>query len=181
MSQRRHRRFFGNEGQVRVKRRGKSSPLAKQFARQEKPHAVQDRTEGGQPVRTPRILSGLTLGYRRITVPPLRDRAPSTLLEKVLGEINDHPPKKFGDRIRLIAIEMEGAFGNEGALPLYAPLTNSRTLPRRKPDRHPGGRPARRTRSARRRWDPRRTQNVRRSNSSLRRKWRSPSSLDTQS
>jgi hypothetical protein len=38
---------------------------------------------------------------------------------KVLGEINDHPPKKFGDRIRLIAIKMEGAFGNEGALPLF--------------------------------------------------------------
>jgi hypothetical protein len=34
-----------------VKRRGKSSPLAKQFARQEKPHAVQDKTEGGQPAR----------------------------------------------------------------------------------------------------------------------------------
>ena len=27
-------------------------------------------------------------------------------------------PKKFGDRIRLIAIEMEGVLGNEGALPL---------------------------------------------------------------
>src|ERR1043165_6666042 len=37
--------------QVRLKRRGKSSPLAEQFARQEKPHAVQDKTEGGQPVR----------------------------------------------------------------------------------------------------------------------------------
>jgi len=34
-----------------VKRRGKSSPLAEQFARHEKPHAVQDKTEGGQPAR----------------------------------------------------------------------------------------------------------------------------------
>src|ERR1700720_4711770 len=33
-------------GQARVKRRGKSSPLAEQFARHEKPHAVQDKTEG---------------------------------------------------------------------------------------------------------------------------------------
>src|SRR5439155_24211692 len=75
VSQKRYRRFFGNEVQARVKRRGKSSPLAKQFARQEKPHAVQDRTEVGQPVRTPRSSSGLILGYRRITVPHLRDRA----------------------------------------------------------------------------------------------------------
>src|SRR3954464_14791530 len=67
VSQKRHRRFFGNEVQVRLKRRGKSSPLAEQSARQEKPHAVQDKTEGGPPVRTPRILSGLILGYRRIT------------------------------------------------------------------------------------------------------------------
>src|SRR5437763_16980536 len=37
--------------QVRLKRRGKSSPLTEQFARQEKPHAVQDKTEGGQPAR----------------------------------------------------------------------------------------------------------------------------------
>ena len=28
-------------------------------------------------------------------------------------------PKKFGDRIRLIAIEMEGAFGNESALRIF--------------------------------------------------------------
>src|SRR3954468_23733656 len=51
VSQKRHRRFFGNEVQVRLKRRGKSSPLAEQSARQEKPHAVQDKTEGGPPVR----------------------------------------------------------------------------------------------------------------------------------
>src|SRR5207247_8843929 len=74
VSQKRHRRFFGNKAQARVKRRGKSSPLAKQFARQEKPHAVQDKTEGGQPAR-------LTLGYRRTTVPRPRDRA--------LGEIRE--------------------------------------------------------------------------------------------
>src|SRR5213596_98563 len=49
------------KAQARVKRRGKSSPLAKRFARHEKPHAVQDKTEGGQPVR-------LILGYRRITM-----------------------------------------------------------------------------------------------------------------
>src|SRR5436305_7956011 len=55
------------KAQARVKRRGKSSPLAKQFARQEKPHAVQDKTEEGQPARPPRKFSGLILGYRRIT------------------------------------------------------------------------------------------------------------------
>ena len=36
---------------AKVKRRGKSSPLTPQGARQEKPHAVQDKTEEGQPVR----------------------------------------------------------------------------------------------------------------------------------
>ena len=36
--------------QAKVKRRGKSSPLDAQAARQEKPHAVQDKTEEGQPV-----------------------------------------------------------------------------------------------------------------------------------
>ena len=39
------------KAQARVKRRGKSSPLAEQFARHEKPHAVQDKTEEGQPAR----------------------------------------------------------------------------------------------------------------------------------
>ena len=36
------------------------------------------------------------------------------------AEINDHhgPAPAGPDRIRLIAIEMKGAFGNEGALPL---------------------------------------------------------------
>ena len=29
--------------------------------------------------------------------------------------------RSWADRIRLIAIEMEGAFGNEGALPLSTP------------------------------------------------------------
>src|SRR6059058_6497256 len=58
VSQKRHRRFFGNKAQARVKRRGKSSPLAEQFARHEKPHVVQDKTEGGQPVRyNPRVSS----------------------------------------------------------------------------------------------------------------------------
>jgi len=36
---------------AKVKRRGKSSPLGAQAPRQEKPHAVQDKTEEGQPVR----------------------------------------------------------------------------------------------------------------------------------
>src|SRR5205823_10569459 len=52
---------LATKAQARLKRRGKSSPLAEQFARQEKPHAVQDKTEGGQPAR-------LILGYRRITI-----------------------------------------------------------------------------------------------------------------
>ena len=62
-----------------MKRRGKSSPLDAQAARQEKPHAVQDKTEEGQPVRRPR--------------------------------------RNPGYRIRLIAIEMKGAFGCEGPSP----------------------------------------------------------------
>src|SRR5213083_3700359 len=62
------------EVQARVKRRGKSSPLAEQFARHEKPHTVQDKTEEGQPAR-------LSLGYRRIAVPRPRDRT--------LGEIRE--------------------------------------------------------------------------------------------
>ena len=34
-------------------------------------------------------------------------------------EINDHRPGEIrGDRIRLIAIDMKGVLGNEGALPL---------------------------------------------------------------
>src|SRR5205823_7152331 len=46
------------KAQARVKRRGKSSPLAKRFARHEKPHAVQDKTEEGQPARfNPRVSS----------------------------------------------------------------------------------------------------------------------------
>src|SRR5437773_6675709 len=80
VSQKRHRRFFGNKAQARVKRRGKSSPLAKQFARQEKPHAVQDKTEGGQPAR-------LTLGYRRITA---NESSPDS--RRNSGEMNDHRP-----------------------------------------------------------------------------------------
>jgi len=85
---------------------------------------VQDKTEGGQPVRTPRNLSELILGYRRITVPPLRDRTPSTLLEKVLGEINDHRPasllaKSCGTEFGLPPSNMKGAFGNEGALRFF--------------------------------------------------------------
>src|SRR6266480_247595 len=50
------------KAQARVKRRGKSSPLAKQFARQEKPHAVQDKTEGGQPAR---LTSGIVASRSR--------------------------------------------------------------------------------------------------------------------
>src|SRR6185436_19973545 len=39
------------KAQARVKRRGKSSPRPAQAGWQEKPHAVQDKTGGGQPVR----------------------------------------------------------------------------------------------------------------------------------
>src|SRR5207247_4075403 len=59
VSQKRHRRFFGNKAQARVKRRGKSSPLEKHFARQEKHHAMQEKKEEGKPAR-------LTFGNRRI-------------------------------------------------------------------------------------------------------------------
>src|SRR5206468_11840790 len=65
--------------QARVKRRGKSSPLAKQFVRHEKPHAVQDKTEEGQPAR-------LILGYRRIAA-----NESSSDSWRNPGEINDHP------------------------------------------------------------------------------------------
>ncbi len=34
------------------------------------------------------------------------------------AEINDHPVASAADKIRLIAIETEGAFGNERALPV---------------------------------------------------------------
>src|SRR5205814_8722060 len=83
VSQKRHLRFFGNKVQARVKRRGKSSPLADQFARHEKPHAVQDKTEGGQPVR-------LILGYRRITA---NENSPG--IRRNPGEINDHRPEEI--------------------------------------------------------------------------------------
>ena len=79
VSQKKYRRFFGNKVQVRVKRRGKSSPLAKQFVRHEKPHAVQDKTEEGQPAR-------LILGYRRIAA-----NESSSDSWRNPGEINDHP------------------------------------------------------------------------------------------
>src|SRR5881409_2766539 len=56
-----HRKYTAGslkKAQARVKRRGKSSPLAEQFARHEKPHAVQDKTEEGQPARfNPRVSS----------------------------------------------------------------------------------------------------------------------------
>jgi hypothetical protein len=56
-----------------LKRRGKSSPLAKQFARQEKPHAVQDKTEGGQPARRPSgIVASRRIKIRRAPSPVLR-------------------------------------------------------------------------------------------------------------
>jgi len=64
-----------------VKRRGKSSPLAEQFARHEKPHAVQDKTEEGQPVR--RIL-----GYRRIMA---NENSLGVRLACGTDEMNDHP------------------------------------------------------------------------------------------
>src|SRR5262249_55067952 len=65
-----------------VKWRGKSSPLAEKFARQEKPHAVQDKTEEGQPARkNPRVSSH--------HVPRLRDGRSSR--DCGTGEMNDHP------------------------------------------------------------------------------------------
>jgi hypothetical protein len=115
VSQKRHRRFFGNKGQVRLKRRGKSSPLAEQSARHEKPHVVQDKTEGGQPARTPRSLSGLILGYRRITV-----RASASGVPRKRGEINDHPREQSRRQNSAYRHQnMKGAFGNEGALRFY--------------------------------------------------------------
>ena len=87
-----------------MKRRGKSSPLAEQFARQEKPHAVQDRTEVGQPVRRS---SGIVASRWTGAAPKAFGAGHgSPGVPRKRGEINDHPPKKFGDRIRLIAIEM---------------------------------------------------------------------------
>ena len=74
-----------------MKRRGKSSPRAEEFARQEKPHAVQDKTGGGQPVRQCPENSGPIFGYRR-----------TTLRENVAGvrrnpdEINDRPVRLGG-------------------------------------------------------------------------------------
>src|SRR2546430_10327866 len=64
--------------------------------------------------------SDLILGYRRITVPRLRDGR--SFRDCGTGEMNDHPPstllaRRWANRIRLIAIEtMKGAFGNGGAL-----------------------------------------------------------------
>ena len=120
MSQKKHRRFFGNKAQVRVKRRGKSSPLVEQFARHEKPHAVQDKAEEGQPARfDPRVSSH----HGPATVGSGSRRNP--------GEINDHPGREIGrDRIRLIAINnMKGAFGNEGALRFYCPRRRAASPP----------------------------------------------------
>jgi hypothetical protein len=112
VSQKRHRRFFGNKAQARVKRRGKSSPLAEQFTRHEKPHVVQDKTEEGQPVRTPRSLSGLFLGYRRITAD---ENSPGS--RRNPGEINDHPREQSRRQNSAYRHRnMKGAFGNEGAL-----------------------------------------------------------------
>ena len=60
------------------------------------------------------------LGYRRITADEN-----SQGIRRNLDEMNDHPSstlvaKCWADRIRLIAIKtMEGAFGNEGALPSF--------------------------------------------------------------
>src|SRR5262249_34329092 len=69
----------------------------------------------------------LILGYRRITVPRVRDRA--FVPHCGTGEMNDHPSSTLlsagPDRIRLIAIEtMKGAFGNEGALHFPKQLTD---------------------------------------------------------
>ena len=119
MSQKRYRRFFGNKVQARVKRRGKSSPLAKQFARHEKPHAVQDKTEEGQPAR-------LILGYRRITA-----NENSSDSWRNPEETNDHPQqfasKVPGQNSAYRHRNMEGAFGNEGALRFYQ-ATDGRRL-----------------------------------------------------
>jgi|SRR3954465_12677565 hypothetical protein len=50
---------------AKVKRRGKSSPLDAQAARHDKPHAVQDTTEEGQPVRKS---SGIVASRQAVTV-----------------------------------------------------------------------------------------------------------------
>jgi hypothetical protein len=77
---------------------------------------VQDKTEGGQPVRTPRRLSGLILGFvaswsRNCGIG--RSRASEI-------EINDHRPGEIrGTEFGLPPSNMKGAFGNEGALLFY--------------------------------------------------------------
>jgi hypothetical protein len=110
VSQKRHRRFFGNKVQARLKRRGKSSPLAKQFARQEKPHAVQDKTEEGQPARrSSGIVASRRIKIRRAPSPSFAGEdvdlgASPAKLE--LGEINDRRGlSNQADRIRLTAIK----------------------------------------------------------------------------
>ncbi len=70
------------KAQARVKRRGKSSPLAQKCARHEKPHAVQDKTEEGQPVR-------LILGYRSHYGPA--KAGPDIRPACGTDEMNDHP------------------------------------------------------------------------------------------
>jgi hypothetical protein len=119
VSQKRYRRFFGNKVQVRVKRRGKSSPLAKQFARHEKPHAVQDKTEEGQPAR-------LIPGYRRITA-----NESSSDSRRNQGEINDHRGR-HGDRTEfgLSPSKYEGRFRKRRRPSLFA----TRWIARANPD-----------------------------------------------
>ena len=63
-----------------MKRRGKSSPLVKQFARHEKPHAVQDKQrKGSRPDKT--------LGYRRTTA---NESSPGIRPACGTDEMNDH-------------------------------------------------------------------------------------------
>jgi len=70
----------------------------------------------------------LILGFRRITIPPPAGSGGS----RERAEINDHPLERSSDRIRLIAIEMEGVFENEGALPLSVFLAVAETFTGRK-------------------------------------------------
>jgi len=109
-----------------------SCQLPAQFARHEKPHAVQDKTEGGQPARRS---SGIVAS--RWLVAAVYDRrndrrtsSPSFASEDVdlgaslakleLDEINDHPREQSRRQNSAYRHRnMKGAFGNGGALRFY--------------------------------------------------------------
>ena len=104
---------LSKKAQARVKRRGKSSPRPAVSERQEKPHAVQDKTGGGQPVRHARRNSGRSPGI----VAPRCVITVSGRREKFRNEINDRPGEKSGGQNSAYRHHiMKGAFGNGGAL-----------------------------------------------------------------